>query len=144
MLVFKVMKNVRLFWLVGIVLLLAGQSLYAQSKKEKKEQKVNEVKELIDSKRFTVDVDRAIPMGGRSVNLTSPYSLEMRGDSVISYLPYFGRAYSAPYVSKDQLPIINVLLIRKEPLKYSFVLEAMMIHLHSVCRYFQMAPRQSM
>ena len=47
MLVFKVMKNVRLFWLVGIVLLLAGQSLYAQSKKEKKEQKVNEVKELI-------------------------------------------------------------------------------------------------
>ena len=36
MLVFKVMKNVRLFWLIGIVLLFAGQSLYAQSKKEKK------------------------------------------------------------------------------------------------------------
>ena len=103
MLVFKVMKNVRLFWLVGIVLLLAGQSLYAQSKKEKKEQKANEVKELIDSKRFTVDVDRAIPMGGRSVNLTSHYSLEMRGDSVISYLPYFGRAYSAPYGGGDGL-----------------------------------------
>ena len=102
-LVFKVMKNVRIFWLVGIVLLLAGQSLYAQSKKEKKEQKANEVKELIDSKRFTVDVDRAIPMGGRSVNLTSPYSLEMRGDSVISYLPYFGRAYSAPYGGGDGL-----------------------------------------
>ena len=91
------MKNVRLFWLLGIVLLLAGQSLYAQSKKEKREQKANEVKELIDSKRFTIDVNRAIPMGGRSLNLTSPYSLEMRGDSVISYLPYFGRAYSAPY-----------------------------------------------
>ena len=97
------MKNVRLFWLLGIVLLLAGQSLYAQSKKEKREQKANEVKELIDSKRFTIDVNRAIPMGGRSLNLTSPYSLEMRGDSVISYLPYFGRAYSAPYGGGDGL-----------------------------------------
>lgn len=97
------MKNVRLFWLLGIVLLLAGQSLYAQSKKEKREQKANDVKELIDSKRFTIDVNRAIPMGGRSLNLTSPYSLEMRGDSVISYLPYFGRAYSAPYGGGDGL-----------------------------------------
>ena len=91
------MKNVRLFWLLGIVLLLAGQSLYAQSKKEKREQKANDVK------RFTIDVNRAIPMGGRSLNLTSPYSLEMRGDSVISYLPYFGRAYSAPYGGGDGL-----------------------------------------
>lgn len=40
------MKNVRLFWLLGIVLLIAGQSLCAQTKKEKKEQKEKEVKEL--------------------------------------------------------------------------------------------------
>ena len=98
---FKVMKNVRLFWLLGIVLVIAGQSLCAQTKKEKREQKEKEVKELIESKRFTIDVNRAIPMGGRSLNLTSPYSLEMRGDSAISYLPYFGRAYSAPYGGGD-------------------------------------------
>lgn len=97
------MKNVRLLWLLGIVLLLAGQSLYAQSKKEKREQKAKEIKELIDSKRFTIDVNRAIPMRGRTINLTSPYSLEMRGDSVISYLPYFGRAYSVPYGGGDGL-----------------------------------------
>lgn len=36
-------------------------------------------------------------MRGQAVSLTSPYTLEMRGDSVISYLPYFGRAYSVPY-----------------------------------------------
>lgn len=100
---FKVMKNVRLFWLLGIVLVIAGQSLCAQTKKEKREQKEKEVKELIESKRFTINVDRAIPMGGRSLNLTSPYSLEMRGDSAISYLPYFGRAYTAPYGGGDGL-----------------------------------------
>lgn len=91
------MKYIRLFFLMGIVLFLGGQSLSAQSKKEKKEQQEREIKEKIDHKRFTIEVDRALPVGGRSVNLTSPYSLELRGDSVISYLPYFGRAYSAPY-----------------------------------------------
>lgn len=91
------MKNVRLLWLLGIVLLIGGQSLCAQSKKEKKEQKEKEIKELIESKRFVVDINRAIPMGGRSVALTSPYSFELSGDSAISYLPYYGRAYSVPY-----------------------------------------------
>lgn len=91
------MKKVRLLWLLGIVLLIGGQSLCAQSKKEKKEQKEKEVKELIENQRFVVEVNRAIPMGGRSVTLTSPYSFEMSGDSAISYLPYYGRAYSVPY-----------------------------------------------
>lgn len=97
------MKKVRLFWLLGIALLIGGQSLCAQSKKEKKEQREKEVKEMIEGRRFTIDVNRALPMSGRSVNLTSPYSLEMRGDSAVSYLPYFGRAYSAPYGGGDGL-----------------------------------------
>lgn len=91
------MKKFRLLFLIGTVLLAGGQSLFAQSKKEKSEQKEKEVKEVIESKQFTINVDRALPMGGRSVNLTTSYSLEMRGDSAISYLPYFGRAYTAPY-----------------------------------------------
>ena len=37
------------------------------------------------------------------MNLTTLYSLEMRGDSVVSYLPYFGRAYSLPYGGGDGL-----------------------------------------
>lgn len=97
------MKNIRLFFLMGIVLLTGGQSLFSQSKKEKREKRAWEVKERIESKRFTIDVNRAIPMGGQAINLTSPYSLEMRGDSVISYLPYFGRAYSVPYGGGDGL-----------------------------------------
>ena len=95
------MKNVRLLFLIGIVLTIGGQSLYSQNKKERKEQKAKDIKEMIESGRFTIDVDRALPMGGRTVNLTTPYSLEMRGDSAISYLPYFGRAYSLPYGGGD-------------------------------------------
>lgn len=97
------MRHIRLLFLLGIVLLTGGQSLYSQTKKEKKEQKEKEIKEMIDERRFTINVDRALPMRGRTVNLTSPYSLEMRGDSAISYLPYFGRAYSLPYGGGDGL-----------------------------------------
>lgn len=62
---------------MGIVLLCAGQSLFAQSKQERKEQEEKAVKEIVDSDRIKIDVDRAVPMAGRSVNLTSPYSLEI-------------------------------------------------------------------
>ena len=95
------MRNIRLFFFVGIVLFFGGQSLYSQSKKEREEQKAKEIKEMIENGRFTIEVDRALPMGGRTVHLTTPYSLEMRGDSAISYLPYFGRAYSLPYGGGD-------------------------------------------
>lgn len=86
--------------MMGIVSLIGGQSLFSQQKKDETTQVV---KELIDGGSYTVDVIRALPMGGRSVNLTSSYSLEIKGDSVYSHLPYFGRAYSAPYGGGDGL-----------------------------------------
>ena len=117
------MRNIRLFFFVGIVLFFGGQSLYSQSKKEREEQKAKEIKEMIENGRFTIEVDRALPMGGRTVHLTTPYSLEMRGDSAISYLPYFGRhiLYRMVEVTgcvlKNQLPIINQPSIRRGPLE---------------------------
>lgn len=91
------MRLTRLVGFLGIALLCAGQSLFAQSKQERKEQKEKAVKEIVNSGYIKINVDRAVPMAGRSVNLTSSYSLEIHGDSILSYLPYFGRAYSAPY-----------------------------------------------
>lgn len=82
------MKTIKIFILAGLILVTSGQILSAQSKKEINEQKSKEIKEMIEQRRFTIDVVRAMPMNGRSINLTSPYSFEMRGDSAISYLPY--------------------------------------------------------
>lgn len=36
-------------------------------------------------------------MKGGSKHLTSNYSVEVRNDSIYSYLPYFGVAYNIPY-----------------------------------------------
>ena len=37
------------------------------------------------------------PMRGSSKNVSYGYSVEVRNDTLISYLPYFGRAYNVPY-----------------------------------------------
>ncbi|MDL2243927.1 DUF4251 domain-containing protein [Parabacteroides sp. OttesenSCG-928-J18] len=98
------MKKCKFMMLLGFALLIGGtQPLFAQSKKEKKEALAKEVKEQVESGSFTIEVDRALPMSGRAVHLTSSYSLELKDDSVRSYLPYFGRAYSVPYGGGDGL-----------------------------------------
>lgn len=94
-------KKKQIFML--LLALLVGLPLSAQSKQEKKEQKKEAIKKLIASENYKIDVRTAMPMRGRSIPLTSPYSLEIRNDSVISYLPYFGRAYSIPYGGGDGL-----------------------------------------
>lgn len=38
-----------------------------------------------------------LPMRGASKSVSYGYSVEVRNDSIFSYLPYFGRAYQVPY-----------------------------------------------
>ena len=97
------MRTKKQIFMLLLALLVGIPTLSAQSKKEKKEQKKETVKKLIESENYKIDVNTAMPMRGRSIPLTSPYSLEIRNDSVISYLPYFGRAYSIPYGGGDGL-----------------------------------------
>ena len=81
------MKMKKQILMLLLALLVGLPTLSAQSKKEKKEQK----------KEYGFNGCPNIDMRGRSIPLTSLYSLEIRNDSVISYLPYYGRAYSIPY-----------------------------------------------
>lgn len=97
------MKTKKQILMLLLALLVGLPTLSAQTKKEKKEQKKEAVKKLIVSENYKIDVRTALPMRGRSIPLTSLYSLEIRNDSVISYLPYFGRAYSIPYGGGDGL-----------------------------------------
>lgn len=91
------MKTKKQFLLLLLAMLVGVPTLSAQSKKELKEQKKEAVKNEIVSENYKIDVNTALPMRGRNISLSSPYSLEIRNDSVISYLPYYGRAYSIPY-----------------------------------------------
>ena len=103
------MRTKKQIFMLLLALLVGIPTLSAQSKKEKKEQKKEAVKKLIESENYKIDVNAAMPMRGRSIPLTSSYSLEIRNDSVISYLPYYGRAYSIPYGGGDGLNFKAVL-----------------------------------
>jgi hypothetical protein len=91
--------------LTGLFLsiIMPGCSSAKSLTKEEKVAKEAILREAIENRAFYVDVDRMLPMNGRSRSLTSPYSLEIRGDWMMSYLPYYGRAYSVPYGGGDGL-----------------------------------------
>lgn len=84
--------------LLLVVALLASPFAWAQeTKAEKKAEKLAEVKALIESQNYVFNAQNAFPIGGRMRNITSNYDLTVTKDSVVSYLPYFGRAYTADY-----------------------------------------------
>ena len=91
------MKANKLFLLAGLLLSGSMIPITAQIKKVKKQQREQAVREAVDAKSYKINVDRVMPMKGGSKHLTSDYSLEIRNDSVYSYLPYFGVAYNVPY-----------------------------------------------
>ena len=96
MLNFAVMKRQGLLSAVAVVvlgLLTACSTMTAAERAEK----ALAVERALASRYYVVDVQMMYPRSGRAVNVSSNYSLEIKGDTVVSYLPYFGRAYSIPY-----------------------------------------------
>lgn len=67
------------------------------------------ISKAVAEKNFKINVNTAFPQGARMVSLSSPYSLEIKGDSVYSYLPFFGRAYRVPYSGSVGLNFDGVL-----------------------------------
>lgn len=89
--------------LLSIVIGSMSWTVCGQNKKALKEEREQAVKKVIESEAYTIDVQTAFPRRGKMITLTSPYSIEIRNDSVFSYLPYYGRAYSVPYGGGDGL-----------------------------------------
>ncbi|HYE55276.1 MAG TPA: DUF4251 domain-containing protein [Chitinophagaceae bacterium] len=75
---------------VYMLLFLLGLAFTSQA------QETKDIKNVIDSKNYVFTAQSATPIGGRYRQLTSDYDLRIVGDSVVAFLPYFGRAFSAP------------------------------------------------
>jgi hypothetical protein len=84
-------KTIALF-----VSILTLNIAYSQdSKKERGKEKAAKVQNIINSKDFVFIAESASPMGARTIYLTSPYSVRVSNDTLVTDLPYYGRAYSA-------------------------------------------------
>ncbi|RKR85741.1 uncharacterized protein DUF4251 [Mucilaginibacter gracilis] len=75
---------------------------FAQSTKKEKQAKAEaEMKSIIDAQNYVFKAQYVQPMRGGNKYITPDYDLRISKDSVISYLPYFGRAYVAPFDPQD-------------------------------------------
>lgn len=93
--------------LSAIAVHVSAQSHEAQdgklSRKERKEIERAKVEKMLADTVYVVDVTTALPMGWKSISLSARYSVKIEKDKVVSYLPYYGRAYSLPYGGGDGL-----------------------------------------
>ena len=85
------MKNIFLLLLLSVSFTLQAQNHVA------KDSTFEQLRTLIESGNFRLEVNRAYPSGGRSVDLFSNRGFVNVKDSVATgFFPFFGRAYSAP------------------------------------------------
>ena len=74
-----------------VLLITMGLTIAAQEKSPE------EVKTMVTSQNFIFIPDRVNPMTGTSRTLSPGFDLVVSPDTIISYLPYFGRAYAPVY-----------------------------------------------
>jgi hypothetical protein len=88
--------------LLPLFLIIQGQGMGQSTADQKKIDEYNQLKNRIESKKFYFHAQSATTQKGKTIQLTSEYFLKLNNDSLQADLPYYGRAYSAPYSSSDQ------------------------------------------
>ena len=93
------------------------------SDKLEQEQKI---RHFVESKSFVFNATNANPMrtnvlnilpnGNQLRNLTPGYTLSVMGDSISAYLPYYGRAYTAPNPASTD----NGIKVRTKKFSYTY------------------------
>jgi hypothetical protein len=86
---------------INILGFLLGLSLISCSTAKILPDKINQIRQKIESENFTIQVNYANPLRGSQIYLTSDYDLKIKNDSAYAYLPYFGVAFVAPYGSSE-------------------------------------------
>ena len=75
----------------------AMQRLIPVEKEARQQQVAQMVADSLESAHFRVVFDYVIPTRMQPRHLTTPYEVRVKGDTLNSYLPYFGVVYQVPY-----------------------------------------------
>lgn len=78
-----------------------GRSERRSQRLERRMEIATRVDSLVTNRTFTFSAREAIPASMPVMHLTSEYDLKVSGDSVFVFLPYYGRAYTADYMSRE-------------------------------------------
>ncbi|WP_347841029.1 DUF4251 domain-containing protein [uncultured Draconibacterium sp.] len=97
-------KAIFIGFLIFSVIAVPAQDkkLSRKERKAEREAKLTEqTKKLIEDKAWQFNASQMLPSSGKSRSLTTSYNVVLKDNEVDSYLPYFGRAYSADYGSTE-------------------------------------------
>jgi hypothetical protein len=86
-----------LSFMLAVFIFSACSSSSSTSKSENKAASFEQTAALIESGNYQFTVRSASPSGGRTVQITSAYSMKAADGAYEAHLPYFGRSYSAAY-----------------------------------------------
>jgi hypothetical protein len=89
----KTLVKIFLALFIAFSAMAPAAALYKKS--EKKAAKAAAIKQMIESKDFTFEANYAYPSYGIQRYLTPNYDLRVTPDTVVSYLPFMGVAYSS-------------------------------------------------
>ncbi len=76
-----------------------------QLKEEQKKERIEKIREIIRSKNFVFKAETVNGVNTRTKTLTTDFGVEVRNDSVFSYMPYYGNNYSNDYASQNKSPM---------------------------------------
>ena len=69
----------------------------SEERAAQKAEMARNVTKALNERNYKISVLRMNPMRGSSRSVSYGYSVEVRNDTLFSYLPYFGRAYNVPH-----------------------------------------------
>lgn len=76
-----------------------------EQKKELKRLKAEAIREIVKSKNFVFKAELVNPGNSRPKSLTSDFGIEVRNDTIFSYMPYYGNTYSRDYTDYKDSPM---------------------------------------
>lgn len=91
------MRALNYFYLsFSVLFLLLTPSCGSTQSTAEKQELAQKVRTKIEDADFTFKANYAFPTGYKSIFLSPYYDVKVSPDTIVAYLPYYGRAYSAP------------------------------------------------
>lgn len=95
-----------IFLILSVTIVFAqGGKSKKQERKDRKAQKIQIIKDGVYNKTFVFKAYSVVPKNEKTKALTSDFGIEVRGDSIFSYMPYYGNTYSRDYSKFNDSPM---------------------------------------
>ena len=70
------------------IVMIGCSSLTSAEKAERRERMAQAVEKALSERHYKVEISTMNPRRGKTINVSPDFSLEVKGDTLVSYLPY--------------------------------------------------------